>query len=280
MAFRSNGPVTLTFPPFRGVTRRIILIAIVAFFFFALLSLTGSAIYAQLAGMVVLQPWMALRREPWVLLTYAFYPVGLISSAFAMLSIWFFGSVLEDEQGSRWFAEYFLSATIGGALLASILSFALGSYVPALGPKNITAGLWPVVLAVMLAYARFHAEDQLRFNFFFVMKAKYIATIYVLVYLALTLVGGDRFGAMTAICSAVAGFAYLHFAPRRGLGFAGSEWWFGLQNAYHRAKRRRAAKKFTVYMRKQGKDVSIDESGRYVDPSGRPRDPNDRRWMN
>ena len=50
--------------------------------------------------------------------------------------------------------------------------------------------------------------------------------------------------------------------------FAASESWFGLRNSYYRAKRRRAAKKFTVYMKKQGKDVNLDPSGRYVDPDG------------
>jgi hypothetical protein len=33
-------------------------------------------------------------------------------------------------------------------------------------------------------------------------------------------------------------------------------------------------------MRKQGKDVSLDSDGRYIDPNGNPRDPNDRNWMN
>jgi membrane associated rhomboid family serine protease len=280
VAFRSNGTVTLTFPPFRGVTRRIILIAVVAFFAFALLAIVNGEMYRLATSMVILQPWMALRRLPWTLLTYAFYPTGLLSSLFAMLSIWFFGSALEDERGSRWLTEYFLVSTIGGGLLASVVSFAIGSHAPELGPRNVAVGLWPAVLATVLAYARFHAEDQLRFNFIFVMKAKYIAALYLLVYLALTLVGNDRFGAMTAVCSAVAGFVYLRFLPQRGVAFAGSEWWYSLRNTYYRAKRRRAAKKFTVYMKKQGKDVSFDDKGRYVDPTGHPRDPNDRRWMN
>jgi hypothetical protein len=53
---------------------------------------------------------------------------------------------------------------------------------------------------------------------------------------------------------------------------------FGLRNRYYRAKRRRAAKKFQVYMRKQGKDVSIDSSGRYIGLDD--DDPDDRRRMN
>jgi hypothetical protein len=50
-----------------------------------------------------------------------------------------------------------------------------------------------------------------------------------------------------------------------------------LRNEYYRWKRRRAARKFQVYMRKQNRDVNFDENGKYIDPD---KDPNDRRWMN
>ncbi len=280
MAFRSNGPVMVALPPFRGVTRLIILAAIVTFLGLAVLAIVLPSPANALVAHLILTPVMAVRGQLWQFFTYAFMPSGLLGTLFALLSLWFFGSVLEDEQGSRWLTEYFLASAVGGAFVASLLSYAIGAHAPELSAANSTAGLWPAVLAILLAYARFHAEEPLRFNFILTLKAKYLAAIYLLIYLAMALVGGDRFGALVAVCAAACGFAYLRFAPRRGLGFATSEGWFGLQNAFYKAKRRRAAKKFTVYMKKQGKDVSIDSDGRYVDPNGRPRDPNDRRWMN
>ena len=68
--------------------------------------------------------------------------------------------------------------------------------------------------------------------------------------------------------------------PRRGYAFSLSlsERFYGLRNEFYRAKRRRAAKKFEVYMRKQNRDVHFDKNGRYVEPED--RDPNDKRWMN
>jgi hypothetical protein len=140
--------------------------------------------------------------------------------------------------------------------------------------------MWPFVLALVLAFASFHADQELRFNFILTLKAKYLAAIYLLFYLGSALIGGDRFSALTALCNAMAGYAYLRLAPRKGLRVGLSERWFRLRNAYYRSKRRRAAKKFTVYMRKQGKEVSLDEDGRYIDPNGKPRDLNDRNWMN
>jgi hypothetical protein len=47
-----------------------------------------------------------------------------------------------------------------------------------------------------------------------------------------------------------------------------------MRNGYYRWKRRRAGRKFEVYMKKQGRTVRLDNRGRPIDD-----DPNDRsRW--
>ena len=290
MAFRSNGPRMFALPAFRGVTRRIVLIALVSFLFCSLLGLVSSGLEGTLTSLFVLHPEMAVHRLIWQFLTYPFIGEGLLSTAFALLTIWFFGSAVENDRGSRWFGEFFLVATIGGGLLATLISFAVGGRVPGLEPAFAGAnGLWPANLALLLAFGSFHAEETISFNFIFQMKAKYLVAIYVLFYLGSALVGTDRFGALTALCNGLCGYGYLRLAPRRGMQAGASEQWLGLRNAYYRARRRRAAKKFTVYMRKQGKDVSIDPSGSYIDPDGdlrnpqsprNPGNPDDKRWMN
>jgi hypothetical protein len=63
------------------------------------------------------------------------------------------------------------------------------------------------------------------------------------------------------------------------MSMAFSEGLFSLRNNYYRWKRRRVARKFEVYMRKQNRDVRFDSEGRYIDPDEK-RDPNDRKWMN
>jgi len=47
--------------------------------------------------------------------------------------------------------------------------------------------------------------------------------------------------------------------------FVFSERWYGLRNGYYRWKRRRAARKFEVYMRSQGRTVRFDGQGRQID---------------
>jgi membrane associated rhomboid family serine protease len=281
MAMRSNGPIQLMLPAFRGVTRRIILIALVAFFATALLGLISAGSVGTVLGLVVLIPAKALHGLLWQFVTYPFVGTGLLSTAFALLTVWFFGSTTEDARGSRWFGEFFLVATIGGGLMAALVSVLLGTRLIVFSPDVVVAaGMWPFVLALVVVFGIDNAEQEITFNFIFKLKGKYLAAIFVVFYAGSALIGSDRFGAVVSLCNALAGFLYLRLAPRRGMRDGAAEQWFGLRNAYIRAKRKRAAKKFVVYMKRQGKDVSLDEDGRYIDPSGTPRDPNDKRWMN
>jgi membrane associated rhomboid family serine protease len=282
MAFRSNGPVTLSLPPFRGVTRRIILIALVGFAAETVFGMVSNPTTAFLINLFLLHPDQAIHKQIWQFVTYPFLGMGLLSLLFALLSVWYFGAALEDERGPRWFAEFFLAVTILGGLAATLLAYATAGRVSGLTPNDSVraAGLWPFSLALLVVFGRLHAEEVIRFNLIFKLKAKYLAALYVGFYLVLTVVGGDRFGGLVALMNALAGYCFVRFVPRRGVRAGLSERWFGLRNAWYRAKRRRAAKKFTVYMRKQGKDVSLDADGRYIDPNGKPRDPNDRNWMN
>jgi hypothetical protein len=45
-----------------------------------------------------------------------------------------------------------------------------------------------------------------------------------------------------------------------------SERYFALRNSYYRWKRRRAARKFEVYMRDHNRTVTFDEHGNYIPP--------------
>jgi membrane associated rhomboid family serine protease len=269
MALRSNGPVMLALPPFRGFTRWIILVAGGAYLAVVVLGFVVPRFTAELMGLLALRPALVARGMIWEPVTYPLVGMGLLSVLFALVTVWFFGSRVEDDCGARWFAEYFWTATIGGGLLAVLLSFLLGRWVPGVGPLTAlgAGGLWPASLAILLAFARFHAEEEIRFNFIFRLKAKVLVAIYVGFYIFLALFSGDRFGALLALCNALCGYGFLQLAPRQGLRFALSERWFEMRNARIRAKRKDAAKKFEVYMRKQGKDVRVED------------EPNDK-WMN
>ncbi|HSU19313.1 MAG TPA: rhomboid family intramembrane serine protease [Acidobacteriaceae bacterium] len=275
---RSNGPVLLALPAFRGLTRRIILIALIVY---GALLVTGF-IAPQLAALIyhlnALHPDEAPRLI-WQFVTWPFVSASLLGVLFAALSLWFFGSALEDERGTRWFGELFFSSVIIGALLATIISITVGRYVDLIhAAGKETSGLWPIVLALLVVYAQLHPNEVLNFNFIFRVRAKYLAAGFLIVYIGFDIYAIQRFDALVTLCTTLSAWLFVLYAPNRGLRLAASEGWFGLRNSYYRAKRRRAAKKFTVYMRKQGKDVSIDASGRYIGLDD--DDPTDRHRMN
>ena len=283
MAFRSNGPITVALPPFRGVTRQILLTALVVYFAVLVLNLFSPSTGSIIASLLELQPMHAIHKLLWQFLTYPFVADGLLGLVFAALSVWFFGSALEEELGGRWMLEFFLACTVGGGLLASVVTFVLDARVEGLGAYAMGGSLWPFSLALLIVFATLHADQELNFNFILRVKAKYIAAIYLLVYLAVALSAHQRFDAVLVLANALCGWLFLRVAPRRGVRFAVAEGMYGLQNSVARAKRRRAAKKFTVYMQRQGREVKFDESGRYLDPDAERRnghDPNDRKWMN
>jgi membrane associated rhomboid family serine protease len=273
---RSNGPTLLALPAFRGLTRKIILFAIACFVFFFITGFVAPGLSVKIAGLTSLRATLAFRML-WQFVTWPFVPDSLLGLLFALLSLWYFGAALEDERGTRWFTELFFFSSIGGAVLATILSLTLGHVLPIIGPGS-SNGLWPVVLALLLVYARLHANESMTFNFIFRARAKYIAAGFLLFYLVIDFYTGRRFDALNTICNCIFAWLFVQMAPRRGMRYSVSEGWFGLRNRYYRAKRRRAAKKFQVYMRKQGKDVSIDSSGRYIGLDD--DDPDDRRRMN
>ena len=273
---RSSGPTLLALPAFRGLTRKIILLAIACFLFFLITSFVAPGLSANIAGLLALHATTAPRMV-WQFVTWPFVPDNVLGLIFALLSLWYFGAALEDERGTRWFTELFFTTSIGGGVLATILSLTLGRLLPIIGPGS-SNGLWPVVLALLLAYARLHAEESMTFNFIFRARAKYIAAGFLLFFLIVDFYTGRHFDALNTICNCIVAWFFLQMAPRRGLRHGVSEGWFGLRNRYYRVKRRRAAKKFQVYMRKQGKEVNIDSSGRYIGLDD--DDPNDHRRMN
>jgi len=111
------------------------------------------------------------------------------------------------------------------------------------------------------------------------IKAKYLVIVYMLIEVALLLSGGPALAYFVILSGALIGFLFARRAPRRAMSTGVSEALFGLRNNYYRWKRRRASRKFEVYMRKQNRDVRFDSEGRYIDPDEK-RDPNDRKWMN
>ena len=63
-----------------------------------------------------------------------------------------------------------------------------------------------------------------------------------------------------------AGFVWYAIFLNRRMSLGLSERFYGVRNSYYRWRRRRAARKFEVYMRKHNRTVEFDEHGNYIPP--------------
>jgi membrane associated rhomboid family serine protease len=281
-----RGPVTLSLPAFRGAVRQLVLVLVALFFGLALIDFVSQPAGSVLRALLMLEPEQAVAHlHIWQFVTYAFLNTGILNTAFALLTLWFTGSMLEDSRGSRWFVELFYGSTVGGALLASLLAalpLLTGGRISFLGihPRVAAAGVSPALFGVLVAFALLFGD--LEFLLFFVLrlKAKYMVILGALIYMATLLRERESFSALLTLCCGLAGFAYVKLAHRTGMAAVASERYYGMRNGYYRWKRRRAARKFEVYMRKQDRVVKFDEDGRYIAPEDERRDPKDRKWMN
>jgi len=271
------GSSTLMFPPFRGLTRRLVLINLVVFFVLLVLGAVDRSLSDEIFGLLVLTPRAVAHGFVWQLVTYAFVHRGILEALFNLLSLWFIASYIEEVKGSRWLTEIYFLAVVGGALIATVLSFAP---IPRLSPLDYASGAQAGIFGLLAAFAVLFGEQQFfLFPLPIGIKAKYLVLIYLLIAIASLFGGGSIFPLVVYLAGGLMGFIYAKRARGRGISFVASERVYGLRNEYYRWKRRRAARKFEVYMRKHNRDVHFDREGRYVDPD-EGKNPNDRKWMN
>jgi len=268
------GSSPLAFPAFRGATRRLIFINLGSYFALAVISIASSNTANLLASSLVLTPSAFLHGALWQPITYSFlHPTGaILGTALELLSLWFLCGFLEGYHGPNWVYGLYFASVLGTALTALAIyaiAGAFSSMVFAAPLYGCFGGIFGLLAAIGLLYGD---AEFILFPLPVGIKARYLAIIFGLIAVAM-LFGQQRFYAFAQLGGALAGLIYVRRAPRRGASFAFSEGWYGLRNRYYRWKRRRAARKFEVYMRRQGRPTRIDDLGRD------DRDSNDRnRW--
>lgn len=272
-----TGSIPFALPSFGGAVRKLILLNVGVFFALTILSWVSPSLGRLVNFHLLLEPSAVVRGELWQLFTYSLINPGILSIVFGMLTLWFTGSLLEASYGSRWLTELYWSSVVGGALIASAISF---THLFGLRPDVIAVGAWSGIFGLLVAIAMLFGDQEFLLWFVLRIKAKYMVAIYILIAIAVLLKQSDNFGALLQLSGALAGFLFVRFAPRKGLAFGVTERLYGVRNAYYRYKRRRAARKFEVYMRKQNREVHFDKDGRYIDPDELRRNPNDKSWMN
>ena len=268
------GPMPFAFPDFAGATRRIVLVNVAAFFALLLAGLAFPNSAGSAIAHLTFMPSFFLHGELWQPLTYSFIhpPGALIGTLFELLSLWFLASFLENARTDGWVMGLYAVSVVGTALAAAalyIIGDRMGLAIREIPLYGCMGGIFGLLIAIGVLYG----DTQFLLFFAIGIKARYLAAIYALITFAM-LFGQSRMYAFAQLGGAAAGLIFIKFAPRRGVTFMMSESWYGFRNQYYRWKRRRAGRKFEVYMRKQGRTVKFDGRGRQID-----EDPNDKsRW--
>jgi membrane associated rhomboid family serine protease len=275
--FPRSGFSAISFPSFSGVTSQLVLANVAVFFLLLLMQYAAPGMAVAVLTYFSLTPALLLHGWIWQLVTYCFLNTGVLHVAFNMLTLWFIGSYLETSKGSRWLLEIYFLCAIGGGLVGSALCF---THIFNSTPFSSTNSADAALFGLLAAFAALFGDlEMYMFPLPVAIKAKYLVIVYMLIEVALLLSGGPPLAYFTILSGALIGYLFARRAPRRGMSMAFSEGLFSLRNKYYRWKRRRVARKFEVYMRKQNRDVRFDSEGRYIDPDEK-RDPNDRKWMN
>jgi membrane associated rhomboid family serine protease len=261
--------ISLSLPPFTRWVKRLILIYAGIYLLMALLDLASPFAHEWVRVYLALIPKLVMRGMVWQLITYSFLHFTLLHFLFNALALWMFGSQLESDWGSKRFLDFYFFCTVAAALTTVAVSY---MHVPGLSPGTVTIGASGGIYGLLVAFGVLYGESEIiMFPLPFRIKAKYF--VWGIVFL--TLVGAIQETGGVAnfahLGGLLFGYLYLKFLPRKGLMLSASESYFSVRNDYYRWRRRRAAKKFEVYMRKHDRDVHFDEHGNYIPPDDDPR---------
>jgi membrane associated rhomboid family serine protease len=266
------GLSSFSFPEFRGATRRLVLVNLATFFALLLAGVVAPAATGDLAEALKFRPDLFLHGYLWQPLTYSFIHPSIIGTLFELVSLWFMAGFLEQLHTPSWVTGLY-AASIFGTAAAALAIYAVAGTL-GLSPLQIPLyGCFGGIFGILVAIGVLYGDTEFLLFFTIGIKARYLAVIYGLISIAMLFGPQGRY-AFAQLGGALAGLLFIRLAPRRGFSFVFSERMYGLRNRYYHWKRRRAARKFEVYMRSQGRTVRFDGQGRQLD-----EDPDDKkRW--
>jgi len=261
--------VSLSFPPFTRSVKLLIGINVAVYFLLVLMNFAGQAegVFAIRRTFALIPSQVVHHWAWWQVVTYSFLHASFFHIFFNMLTLWMFGAALDSYWGKRQFLEFYFFCVIGAALTTIALAYAANGVL--LVPGTPTVGASGGIFGILVAFAWYFGEQEVfMFPLPITMKAKYMVGILILIALAGAMSNADGTAYIAHLGGALFGFVYLKFIPRKGLLFGVSEGYYGIRNLYHRWKRRRAQKRFQVYMRKHQQDPKqyFDEYGNFRPP--------------
>jgi membrane associated rhomboid family serine protease len=255
----------MTLPPFRGAVRQII-IGSAAIFVVILLLMS----FAQPAGQAllmfgVLDPAHIRQGWLWQFVTYAFMYVDPLDFVLSLMGIYFLGSAVQERVGAaRFYSLFFTSIALSG-----IAGFALS--LSGVVAHGTALGSGAAANAILMVFYLFNRDAPLMlFPIPIQIPVKWIVLGFAAIETAYLLLSHFALFYCVLLLGLGAGYVWHAVFFSRGISLRLSERFYATRNEYYRWKRRRAARKFEVYMRAHDRKVEFDEQGNYIPPDDDP----------
>ncbi|MGA9542623.1 MAG: rhomboid family intramembrane serine protease [Candidatus Sulfotelmatobacter sp.] len=260
-----NTSFEMMLPPFRGAVRQII-IASAAIYVVILLSMSfAPAAGSTLLAFGILDPAHIRQGWLWQFVTYAFMYVDPLEFVLSLLGVYFLGAAVQERVGwARFYGLFFSSVALSG-----IAGFALSlTGVIARGPAWGSAAAANAILMVFYLFNR--DAPLMLFPLPIQIPVKWIVLGIAGLETAYLLLNHFALFYCVSLLGLGAGFVWHAAFFSAGVSLRISERFYEARNEYYRWRRRRAARKFEVYMRKHDRDVHFDEHGNYIPPDDDP----------
>lgn len=248
-------------PPFVGAVRQIVIASIATYVVILLLEAFAPR-YAELITLVgSLNPTTIRSGWVWQFLTYPFMSMDPWKFLVSVSGIYFLGPSIEGSIGYGRFWRFFLGSVAISGIIGFLLSLtgviAQGSAVSMIAPAN----------AILMVFYLLAPDAPIMAFFVVQIPVKWLVIVFVALQTAYLLLSHFQLFYCVALAGFGAGYIWhTIFLTRRSTTVGVSEKYYGLRNSYYRWKRRRAARKFEVYMRDRNQTVHFDEHGNYIPP--------------
>ena len=254
-------------PSFRGAVRELILASCAIYIVILLMVAFGGGAGQALLAIATLNPALVRSGWVWQFVTYAFVYVDPIDFALSLLGIYFLGSAVEGRIGRSAFYGLFF----GSIVLSAVAGFLL-SLTGVIAQGN-AMGSGAAANAILMVFYLFNRDAPIMlFPIPIRIPVKWIVLAVAAIETAYLLLNHFSLFYCVLLLGLGAGYVWHRAFLSRGVSLGISERFYGMRNSYYRWKRRRAARKFEVYMKQEhDREVKFDELGNYVPPEDRDK---------
>jgi membrane associated rhomboid family serine protease len=249
-------------PPFRGAVRQIILANLAIYVVVLLLVSFDEPVGRGVLSLGILEPARVRAGWVWQFATYAFMYVDPLDFVLSLVGIYFLGTAVEERIGFGRFYGLFFGSIVLSGVAGFLLSF---THVMAQGTAMGSGAAANAILMVFYLFNR--GAPIMLFPIPIQIPVKWIVVGIAAIETAYLLL--SHFALFYCVSLLGLGAGYIWYAAiltRRSSSPGIGERYYEMRNSYYRWKRRRAARKFEVYMKKHDRQVHFDEHGNYIPP--------------